>query len=136
MIMDSEFEKTLPLGEQNVHATSDSCKTTNNVSDGHDAKLARFVALSGWEEGRVIELSTKEFLVGRGNTADIQINVPSVSREHAMIRCGSDETGSYFTITDLGSSNGTCVNGTYTTETRLKSGDSVQLGDVMLKYYE
>ena len=133
--MDGDVAKTLPL-ENYSENRSPEMRETVSISSGHDSPPARIVMLSGWEDGREIALLNEEYLLGRGATTDIQINAPSVSREHAVIRRGSDVIGFYFTITDLGSSNGTRVNGTYTTEARLKSGDCVQLGDVMLKFYE
>jgi pSer/pThr/pTyr-binding forkhead associated (FHA) protein len=70
-----------------------------------------------------------ETLVGRGGRSALFIDVPSVSREHAIVRRSAE----HVEITDLGSSNGTFVNGERLTGTRtLKSGDEVRLGGAAL----
>jgi pSer/pThr/pTyr-binding forkhead associated (FHA) protein len=70
-----------------------------------------------------------ETLVGRGGRSALFIDVPSVSREHAIVRRAAE----HVEITDLGSSNGTFVNGERLTGTRtLAAGDEVRLGGAAL----
>jgi pSer/pThr/pTyr-binding forkhead associated (FHA) protein len=54
----------------------------------------------------------------------------SVSRRHAEVRA----TGDGWTVVDLGSTNGTKVNGAVVTERRLKDGDTISVGDSHIKY--
>ena len=71
-----------------------------------------------------------EVVLGRGQTADLRISVTSVSREHALVR-----TGQSLTIEDLGSSNGTRVDGQRLQPGQrapLSVGRVVELGDVVL----
>lgn len=75
--------------------------------------------------------TTNELTLGRDPTCAIVFDAQrddAVSRRHAIIRVtGGDRPG--FVIADLGSSNGTLVNGTrITAETELLPGDTVQLG--------
>jgi signal transduction histidine kinase len=94
-------------------------------------KLARFgeraqvVVMVGEGAGRAYTLGAEPVLIGREETATIQFSSSDVSREHARIaRQGND-----FTIVDLGSSNGTRVNGVPLVEPRgLRYGDRIQLG--------
>jgi signal transduction histidine kinase len=69
--------------------------------------------------------------IGRiaGNT--IQLRDTEVSREHAELRRAEDQQ---YRIADLGSSNGTFVNGTRVQASELVSGDQVQLGRTLLLY--
>ena len=70
-----------------------------------------------------------ETLVGRGGRSALFVDVPSVSREHALVK----RTGQKLQITDLGSSNGTFVNGERLTGSReLSAGDEVRLGGAKL----
>ena len=66
-------------------------------------------------------------IIGRGN-ADLVIDSPAVSRQHAALN-GTSEA---LTITDLGSNNGTRINGVPCLEGEImyvKTGDTVMLGD-------
>ena len=66
--------------------------------------------------------------IGRGAT-DLAIDSPAVSRRHARL----NGTAQALTITDLGSSNGTSINGVPCLEHEimyLEPGDTVLLGDV------
>ena len=64
-------------------------------------------------------------LIGRSETADIQINSTKVSREHAKIAREGDK----YLIRDLQSTNGTFVNGQRIDETELTSGDAIIVAD-------
>ncbi len=67
--------------------------------------------------------------VGRAPTAEIHLQAPSVSREHAVITCCDGDV----TIHDLGSTNGTKVNGESvgSTPVSIRIGDALRLGDVI-----
>jgi DNA-binding winged helix-turn-helix (wHTH) protein len=72
-----------------------------------------------------------ETVVGRGSAADIRIDLTEVSRRHARIVV----QGSTATIEDLGSKNGTFVNGLRIAEpTRLAEGDEVQFGSAAARF--
>jgi len=68
------------------------------------------------------ELAQSETQIGKGPRNDLVIADPAVSTAHAMIRTD----GAQFTISDLGSRNGTFVNGT-----RLVQPQQLQHGDVI-----
>lgn len=78
----------------------------------------------------LIHLPDGEVLVGRDNTADICVPDSSVSRRHAAIQ--RDENGYY--VSDLGSTNGTCVNEQRIQSSRLTPGDRVQFGGYIFKF--
>jgi pilus assembly protein CpaF len=61
------------------------------------------------KENRKISLKETTAIIGRDGDADIQLNHPSVSREHALVTLV--EGKSHFIIEDRGSANGTCVDG-------------------------
>ncbi len=69
--------------------------------------VASFLAPT--KENRKISLKETSAVIGRDQNADIQLDHPSVSREHARLTLV--EGKSHFTIEDRGSANGTYVDG-------------------------
>jgi serine/threonine protein kinase len=70
-------------------------------------------------------------LIGRDATLDCVIDAKSVSRRHARV----ERKGDAYYITDLGSMNGTQVNGARIAEaTRLAAGDRIQVGDEAMEF--
>lgn len=84
--------------------------------------------------GRTVELPPGASLIlGRGPAADVDFAAcTEVSRVHARVW----ETGGIVRIEDLGSRNGTYVNGATVAEAhQLASGDGIQLGSIHLKFF-
>ncbi len=80
-------------------------------------------------DGGTTTLSDGDHIVGRDPDASIVLNVDSVSRRHAIITVA----GSYATVADLGSKNGTSIGRTrIDTLTRLVDGDQIHIGSVLL----
>ncbi len=67
--------------------------------------------------------------IGRGADSDIRIEDPGVSRHHAEVRIGSDVV-----LRDLGSTNGTYVNGTLIAEQPLRDGAVITIGSTNLTF--
>ena len=82
----------------------------------------------GFYEGLEMAVDRDWLVIGRGRGADIVIAEPTMSRAHAAI--GYD--GAHFFVQDLGSTNGTRVNGTREQKAVLRDGDEVQLGKLAL----
>jgi pSer/pThr/pTyr-binding forkhead associated (FHA) protein len=74
----------------------------------------------------------RSLVVGRGLSSDIAIYDPTISRRHAELIAGSDGVQ----VKDLGSSNGTCINGTRIKAGRLTPNDSVTFGKVLFQLEE
>jgi pSer/pThr/pTyr-binding forkhead associated (FHA) protein len=70
-----------------------------------------------------------ELVVGRGRQTDLKIPDPQLSRRHCVFRCDGDEV----TLTDLGSQNGTFVNGVAAKSAPLEAGDRVAFGATVAK---
>jgi len=73
----------------------------------------------------------KTFNIGRNVSNDIILNDKMVSRQHAQLF--KLDNGQVF-IKDLGSSNGTFVNGNKITECSLKAGDIVKCGSTFVEW--
>jgi hypothetical protein len=81
--------------------------------------------------GDRIELVDERSLIGRLADCRIQITDGNTSRHHAEIK----RSGTGFVIADLGSTNGTFVNGArVTADHRLADGDIVTVGAVSLRF--
>jgi predicted component of type VI protein secretion system len=86
----------------------------------------QLVVVRGKPEGKVIPLVGPRFKIGRGETCHLRPNSEQVSREHAEFTINGDTVA----VRDLGSRNGTLVNGKALTADacRLKDRDLVQVG--------
>jgi len=78
-------------------------------------------------------LAKQEIVIGRDHNEDIVINVAEISRRHTRL---SLESKGYM-VEDLGSTNGTFVNGNRLSEPQLLlPGDSIQLGEAVTLIYQ
>ncbi|MCE5233106.1 MAG: FHA domain-containing protein [Mizugakiibacter sp.] len=89
--------------------------------------LPRFVlrGVSGPTFGRSFAVGASA-TIGRQSDCDICIPAEEISRHHARLRAGSDTV----TVEDLGSANGTFVNGQRVTQATLRPGDELALDAV------
>ncbi|MBE2250901.1 MAG: FHA domain-containing protein, partial [Myxococcus sp.] len=87
---------------------------------------AKLVCCAGPASGQEFPLSGDEVTIGRAADATVSVPDTSVSRKHALVR----KTDEGWAVSDLGSGNGTIVNGEQVSEERpLESGDVITLGD-------
>ncbi len=70
--------------------------------------------------------------IGRNATSDIVVLADKASRQHARIVPKGDR----FVVEDLGSANGTLLNGARITRKALKNGDEIRIGDARLTFYD
>lgn len=94
---------------------------------GHSVAI---VLASGPHAGNEVALEKERVTLGRGAKADVVIQDPSVSSEHAALEL--TERG--FRLVDLGSTNGVKVNGCKASLAELKHGDRFELGSVAFRY--
>jgi pSer/pThr/pTyr-binding forkhead associated (FHA) protein len=87
----------------------------------------QLIVVQGKPEGKQIPLVGPRFKIGRGETCHLRPNSELVSREHAEFLITEDKA----TVRDLGSRNGTLVNGkALTAEFILNNGDLVTVGNL------
>src|SRR5215469_16726338 len=91
--------------------------------------MAKLVVLTQSMAGRSYDLATERTTVGRVEDNAIQIAEPSVSSRHCEILLRGEDV----VIKDLGSTNGTFINGEKITEGVLKAGQTLRLGNIELK---
>ena len=88
------------------------------------------VIIAGPRLGHCIEVHDTPVVVGRAPDVDFQIEHASVSRHHCSV---ARDEGGYF-VMDLGSKNGTRVNGFHVSRDDLSSGDHIGIGDIVLRF--
>ena len=95
--------------------------------------LGGFVEVRGPQGTRLVELTNDRATLGRATTNDVVVLLDAtVSRLHAVIE--RYPTG--FCVRDLGSANGTFVNGEPVRgEARLRTGDELRLGNSRLTFF-
>lgn len=105
--------------------------TTVRPAAGDIKMLPTLQLQSGPEQGRLVLLpSNKRYIVGRSKESDLCVADSSCSRKHAEFFVTPEAT---VILKDLGSTNGTLVNGYRVKEpTELHDGDKVQLGDNLI----
>ncbi len=92
---------------------------------------AYLVVLAGSNLGEMYKLEGPESVVGRAISAQLRLNDDGISRRHCRVLT----IGGRVIIEDLGSANGTLVNGEAVQHQELKEGDKIRLGaNTMLKF--
>jgi hypothetical protein len=80
--------------------------------------------------GQDIPLTSATTVLGRGSDVDIRLEDPGVSRRHAKISTSNGRS----TITDLGSTNGTLVDGAKVSSKQLDDGAVIRLGSTEITF--
>jgi hypothetical protein len=115
----------------------DDASSTRAISAGTAERLglagsgAHLVVLddSGADKER-ISITRAPITIGRLSTNDVVLSDPNVSRKHAEVR----RDGNRWVLVDLGSTNGTLVNGKLAKEHPLTSGDRIAFGTSELRF--
>jgi len=89
------------------------------------------IVTRGVDEGKQFELSGGTVTVGRHSSNAVALHDTQVSRRHLELRA---ESGGGFWLVDLGSGNGTLLNGHAIQEAPLRSGDTITVGQSVLMY--
>jgi two-component system cell cycle response regulator len=92
---------------------------------------AYLVVLAGSNLGEMYKIEGPESVIGRAMSAQLRLNDDGISRRHCRIL----SIGGRVIVEDLGSANGTLVNGDMVQHQELKEGDKIRLGaNTMLKF--
>ncbi len=113
-----EHDDSTKPGRFTVSAGHESIAEPEKTSSGGAS-----LQLEGVEEAKWT-LSDQELTIGRGDTNDVVLSDNGASRKHAVV---SFREGEWW-VDDLGSTNGTFVNGTMIAKRELKDGDRITVG--------
>ena len=117
------LDETLPAGTEQSQVTE--------MPTAADSVAERKLILT--LEGKILRefpVGKKNISIGRKHGNDIQLNDLTLSGRHAMISSIPD----YVFVEDLGSTNGTLVNGNHVKKVALEHGDVIQIGHHQLTY--
>jgi pSer/pThr/pTyr-binding forkhead associated (FHA) protein len=93
----------------------------------------QLIVVYGKPRNTVKTLALGDCLIGRGDECQVRTNSTLVSRQHCLIHVTKESA----TLRDLGSTNGTLVNGKRILAAReLVSGDLVQIGSVVFEFHD
>ena len=88
------------------------------------------VVVRGQPQGKALLFPRGEFVFGRGTECHIRPNSSWVSRQHCLLRVAGEEVR----LRDLGSTNGTLINGIRLIGERLLThGDQIQIGPLVFE---
>jgi pSer/pThr/pTyr-binding forkhead associated (FHA) protein len=102
------------------------------VTQAGPRKRKAFLMVStGDAAGTVFPVTDTSVLIGRSLEAQVSINEQAISHEHARL----EQSGAKFVLRDLGSTNGTYVNGQrLLDEVALAGGDSIRMGSTTFTF--
>ncbi len=83
-----------------------------------------------FDDGTELPMGEGTLTIGRLASCDVVFSDPGVSRKHAEIRCWDDKV----VLVDLGSTNGSRVNGVTVKERPLADGDVISIGNSTVRY--
>ena len=109
-----------PEGE---HVDKTIVTTIGKIEEPSECR-AYILFLSGPLQGKLYCLEQEQTLIGRAEDVDIQINDTRISRHHFKIKVSAAQGA---VLEDLGSTNGTYVNGERKKTHPLKDGDKIQI---------
>jgi diguanylate cyclase (GGDEF)-like protein len=118
----SDAEQTLKLDLNEIHRPG--------------KKRPVIVILQGHPLGLTLQLEKEQTVIGRGTQADMMLRDEIASRLHAEIFRLEDKEGCVeYYINDLGSTNGTFLNGSrVTSQQMLQDGDRIKIGKHLMKF--
>ena len=114
---DTARNQTLHASSKPVHAEPN---LTGRILQIHPVDL----------ETGLITFGEEPFIVGRDSNCDLTISEQAVSRQHVKF----ERTADGFMVTDLGSTNGTWVNGKNIETAILRSGNRIRIGGRIFKF--
>jgi signal transduction histidine kinase len=92
--------------------------------------VPRLIVIRGVDEGKQFELNSTVVSVGRHSANAVSLHDTQVSRRHLELRAAANG----YELHDLGSGNGTLLNGQPVQVAPLRSGDTITLGQTMLMF--
>ncbi|MGE4141040.1 MAG: FHA domain-containing protein [Planctomycetota bacterium] len=94
--------------------------------------MARIIVIKPDKTRTEYQLDARLITIGRTPANNIQIDDGAASRKHCLIKA----VGEAWTLVDLGSANGTKVNGERVKEWDLTDGDRIKIGKTVLAFKE
>lgn len=127
IVVKSVFSSDLPLEEPADHTMIFDKREKGSGAAGKNYYI---VIVSGPDQGKDISLQgEKPCSIGRKSTNDLVLSDINASREHAML----EKRGDILNLIDLGSRNGTFVDGIRIEQYELEAGDQFMIGENLFR---
>jgi two-component system, cell cycle response regulator len=114
------------MGREEITVVTESLGEKGETSTGTPC----LVVFYGKNIGHRHELDKSEVIIGRSDSANLQVDQESVSRQHCKILTLAGRSS----LSDLGSTNGTFVNDDRIDTRELRDGDLLRIGQTIFKY--
>jgi hypothetical protein len=126
-----EVDENLRAGQLQIHSRFSEDERSEPTRHFQPWRKLTLRVLRGPDSGLAYSFDQKEaeIHIGRRSTCQVVLRDLNVSRQHAVIERRSDT----FWINDLGSVNGTWVNGKPVERHMLQSGDRIRVGDTEME---
>ncbi|PZR08852.1 MAG: hypothetical protein DI536_23450 [Archangium gephyra] len=121
--------RALPALEVDEPAEPEEADDANATRAGPPLKLE---ITAGPDAGKKKKFKGVRMVIGRTPGVDLQLSDQSVSRRHVELIYGDEGV----MLKDLGSGNGTKVNGTKVAEKKLEHGDEIHIGKTKIKFVD
>jgi len=108
-------------------------KTIASLENVQADRSPTLLVIAGPNIGRPVPIEKNEFIIGRVDSCDMPINDDLVSRHHCKITILPNGEAQ---LADLGSTNGTLLNGRKVSKAKIHEGDKIQVGALtILEFY-
>jgi len=114
------------------HGSGSGAAASAGPSDAGGITDPTLMVRTGVDAGATLVLDGRRVTAGRGSGCDLVVRDTTVSREHAAFVLRGD----VWWVLDLGSTNGTRINGLRAAEHPIVPGDRIELGDVVVELVE
>ena len=123
------------MGATEIFRMPSSDSTVPDLMRGSVVAKPTVTIVKGPMSGETFELDTNNITLGRDPKNSVFLNDMTVSRKHAHIDLSGLATSGYATIEDLGSLNGTWVDGAIVNKAVLKDGSTIQIGTFRMVFH-
>lgn len=123
-----------PFGTTEIFRMPSTESTSPDLSGAGKPANPTLAIVKGPHTGQVFELTDNLVTLGRDPSNAVFLNDMTVSRRHARIDMSGIASG-YATVEDLGSLNGTWVDGAIVNRAMLKDGSTIQIGTFRMVFH-
>lgn len=122
------------MGSTEIFRLPSADSTVPDMMGARNSTNPALAIVKGPHTGSVFELNDKDITLGRDPSNSVFLNDMTVSRRHAHIDLSGMDAG-FATIEDLGSLNGTWVDGAIVNKAMLKDGSTIQIGTFRMVFH-
>ena len=127
--------KRTAMGATEIFRMPSSDSTIPDLMGGAVMAKPTVTIVKGPMSGETFELDSNDITLGRDPKNSVFLNDMTVSRKHAHIDLSGLTQSGYATIEDLGSLNGTWVDGAIVNKAVLKDGSTIQIGTFRMVFH-